>query len=279
MIPPLKKAASKRGSGHIDPCVGMRRWHLRKHYEDIFNARGHLYNNANRLYPLARRVERDFVLDLLDLETDLTICDAPAGGGYVAMGIDDRTRGRSRIICVEPSANFARGIDPKFPIVIAPLAKIPLDSLSMDRAVSLAGLHDLKEKPGFLKEVFRLLKPGGKFAVGDVLEGSAPGRFLNDSVNRLTETGHHGVFLRRGELTSLLSGLGFVDVREDYREFFWVFTDEGALVAFCHMLFGMVKATLPQVEAELKRYFTIEVGANEARLPWSLVYAVGTKPL
>ena len=249
-----------------------------KYYQEIFNARGHLYNNANQLYPLARRTERDFVLDLLDLEPDLTVCDAPAGGGYVAQGVDERTRGRSRVVCVEPSPNFARGIDPKFQTVIAPLDKIPLDSVSMDRVVSLAGLHDLKEKKGFIKEAFRLLKPGGKFAVGDVQEGSAAGRCLNDSVHRMTETGHHGAFLRRGELISLLNERGFIDVREEYREFYWTFPDRGTLVKYCHLLFGMVKASLPQVEEELKRHFTIEVGSNAARLPWSLVYGVGTKP-
>ena len=251
---------------------------MRKSYEDIFNARGHLYNSANRLYPSARRVERDFVLDLLDLAPDLSVCDAPAGGGYVAEGIDERTRGRGRIVCVEPSANFARGIDPKFQTVIAPLDKIPLDSLSIDRVVSLAGLHDLNEKKGFIKEAFRLLKPGGKFAIGDVQEGSAAGRFLNDSVHRMTETGHHGDFLRRGELPSLLNERGFIDIREEYHEFFWTFPDMGTLVKYCHLLFGMVKASLPQVEAELRRYFSIEVGSNASRLPWSLVYGVGTKP-
>lgn len=251
---------------------------MQKYYEDIFNARGPLYDSANKRCPLARKIERDLLLDLLDLGPNLVICDAPAGGGYVADGIDERTRGRGRVVCVEPSANFARGIDPKFKTVIAPLDKIPLDSLSMDRVVSLAGLHDLREKKGFLKEAFRLLKPGGKFAVGDVMEGTAPGRFLNDSVNRLTETGHHGVFLLRGEPASLLSELGLVDLREEYREFFWNFPDMGTLVKYCHLLFGMVKATLPQVEAELKRYFAVEVGSKEVRLPWSLVYAVGTKP-
>jgi ubiquinone/menaquinone biosynthesis C-methylase UbiE len=250
---------------------------LKNYYVDIFNKRGHLYNNANERFPSARAIERDILLDLLDLGPDLAVCDAPAGGGYVAQGIDARTRGRSRVVCVEPSANFARAIDPKFQTLIAPLDKIPLDSLSMDRVASLAGLHDLKEKTGFLKEAFRILKPGARFAVGDVMEGTAPGHFLNDSVNRYTETGHHGVFLRRGELTSLMSGLGFVDVREQYREFFWSLPDFATLVEYCHLLFGMVKATLPQVEAELRKHFVVEIASNEARLPWSLVYAVGIK--
>jgi len=251
---------------------------LKNYYVEIFNKRGHLYNNANQRFPSARAIERNILLDLLDLGPDLTVCDAPAGGGYVAQGIDERTRGRCRVVCVEPSENFARAIDPKFQSLIAPLDKIPLDSLSMDRVASLAGLHDLKEKTGFLKEAFRILKTGGRFAVGDVMDGTASSRFLNDSVNRYTETGHHGVFLRRGELTSLMDGLGFVDVREQYREFFWTLPDLPTLVDYCRTLFGMVKATPPQVEAGLKRHFAVEVGSTQARLPWSLVYAVGIKP-
>ncbi|HET6726293.1 MAG TPA: hypothetical protein VFH85_09855 [Gammaproteobacteria bacterium] len=50
-------------------------------YVDIFNARGDHYNEAARIQPLARDVERRILIDLLKVERQHYICDAPAGGG------------------------------------------------------------------------------------------------------------------------------------------------------------------------------------------------------
>ena len=247
-------------------------------YEEIFGERGNLYNNAGKLCATARQIERDLLLDLLDLEPDLEVCDAPAGGGYLAEGLDEKTQGHSRVVCVEPSEKFAQGIDPKFQTLIAPLDCIPLGTCSMDRVASLAGTHHLTNKLAFFNEAFRLLKPGGRFAVADVRKGSPAGNFLNDAVHRLSDTGHQGIFLREGELSSLLSAAGFVKTREDYRQYEWLFPDFKTLVTYCHLLFGMTKAGLTQVEAEIKKYFTVKSTSNSAQLPWSLLYAVGTKP-
>lgn len=246
-------------------------------HHDPFEGRGHFYNSASEFSPLARKTERDLLMELLPLEPGQLVCDALAGGGYLAQGIDKKTRGQVRLICIEPSKSFAQGIALKYRPVIGPVEQMPFHDLSMDQVGSLAELHHVAKKAAFFKEVFRILKPGGRFAVGDVLLGSTVAGFLNDAVDRFTETGHHGMFVRAGELTSLLAQAGFTNIREKYRQFYWPFPDSNTLVKFCHLLFGMVKADLPQVEAELKKYFAIEVTPNSAKLPWSLVYAVGTK--
>jgi hypothetical protein len=113
--------------------------------------------------------------------------------------------------------------------------------------------------------------------VADVQEGTPVGWFLNEAVDRFSLTGHKGLFFRPGELTSLMSQAGFREVSERHERFTWDFPDLPSLVWYCRHLFGMVKAELPQVEQELRSRFPIDCANSLVRLPWSLVYAVGTK--
>ena len=149
---------------------------------------------------------------------------------------------------------------------------------SVDRVGSLAGLHHVEQKTNFFSEAYRILKSGGRFSVADVLDGSAPALFLNDIVDRLSETGHRGVFLEGGELTSLLTSSGFISVKEDYHQFTWDFSDTPAMAEYFKDLFGLTKGCLEQVRDEVTRAFPLTVTVEGARVPWSLVYASGTKP-
>lgn len=248
-------------------------------YEQIFNARGSSYNEACRVCPRAREVERALLIHRLDVEPNHRMCDAPAGGGYLAEGIARLRRTHKGIICVEPAKGFIDGINPNFMRVGSSLTNMSLKTGTIDRLGSLAGLHHVDQKLDFVREAYRVLVPGGKLAVGDVQEGTSVSGFLNDSVDRLSSTGHKGIFLKPGELTLLLRTAGFEDVSEEHVHFTWDFSDTKTLVWYCKQLFGLVKAECSDVELELGQFFSIDETDGIARLPWSLVYAAGTKPL
>ncbi len=249
-------------------------------YERTFNERGHLYNRATMLCADARRTERTLLLDLLRVAPGHDVCDVPAGGGYVAEGVVERVGDCVRVICVEPAARFADGIDPRFERVVGRLGALPLRNASVDRVASLAGLHHESDKEPFFHEAYRVLRPGGRIAVADVLEGTPPARFLNGPVDRLTTTGHNGKFLAPGELTRLLGVAGFANVTERYCAFTWDFRDRATLVEFCGSLFGLVNADGPvAIEAEIEGCLGSRQGPDGVvHLPWSLVYAAGDKP-
>lgn len=246
-------------------------------YTDIFNERGDHYNEAALIHPLARDVERRILVDLLEVEAHHLICDAPAGGGYLADGLRPLVRNARQIACVEPSTNFANGIDAAFTIHVAPLDRLPLSHESVDRVGSLAGLHHLANKSTFFCEAWRVLKPGGRFVAGDVLDDTPVAAFLNGAVDRYTTTGHHGLFLKPGESRRLLEAAGFAAVNEEHCEYFWTFDSEAQMVRYCQSLFGLVRADEDEVYTALTDAFDIRSECGKVQLPWSLVYSVGVK--
>ena len=246
-------------------------------YEEIFDQRGDLYNAASDIWDSARKIERQIIIDLLDPGLGDLICDIPAGGGYLAKGLVENGFRPSQVICVEPSVGFVGGIPNVFPRIQCPLDSVALMDGSMDRVGSLAGLHHLEDKKPFFKEASRLLVAGGGLAVADVRTHTPVAEFLNDSVDKYTETGHKGLFFRDQEFHDLMSEAGFRDVVEEYHAFSWTFPDLETLVLYCKSLFGMVKADVEQVAAELEKYFAVSEGPEGATLPWGLLYARGIK--
>ncbi len=247
-------------------------------YESTFNTRGDHYNEASRIAIDARKHERSILVELLLLESHHLVIDAPAGGGYLADGLLDRGHPTENILCVEPSSVFARGIAPSLNGVVASLGRIPVANDSIDRVASLAGLHHLNSKRDFFAEAFRTLKSGGMIAVGDVLDSTPQALFLNGPVDEFTETGHCGIFVRRGEMRETLRAVGFVDVAEKHVEFNWEFTDAATMVAYCRTLFGMTQATPADVANAIAEHLSVSLRANKCSLPWALTYATGVKP-
>lgn len=247
-------------------------------YLEIFNQRGDAYNQASQFCPQARHIERQLLIDRLNIQPHHIVCDLPAGGGYLAEGLSPLLLSPQNIICVEPAEGFMKDGNPLYRWIHAPISNTPLSSNCVDRIGSLAGLHHLENTASFFQEAYRLLKPGGKIAVADVREGTDVDHFLNDAVNRLSETGHKGMFFAPGQFSSLLHRAGFEQVTEQHETYHWEFPDLPDLVRYAKMLFGLTKASLEEVEVELRKIFSFKVTASNACLPWSLQYATGVKP-
>jgi SAM-dependent methyltransferase len=250
---------------------------MRDDYVDTFDTRGDLYNEACKLDPGARAEERRVLIDLLEVQAHHRVCDAPAGGGYLAEGLRPLLHFPSQVVCIEPSTAFSAGIPEGFTFHLAPLKRLPLHDAGVDRVASLAGLHHLADKREFMREAHRVLVPGGRFVVGDVLADTPVAAFLNGPVDRYSETGHRGMFLRAHECEELLAEAGFDEIREVHHELSWCFDSEAAMVGYCRALFGLVHASEDQVLAALTDGFDLRREAEAVRLPWSLVYGVGVK--
>lgn len=240
--------------------------------------RKQLYDLGDPALPAARAEERQIMIDLLAIEPHHTLCDVPAWGGYLAEGLVDRMNAPKQLVCVEPSVTFAAGINKAFTVHRAQQDQLPLANAAVDRAASMVGLHHLTDKLGFICEMVRVLKPGGRIAFSEVGEGTAVARFLNGAVHRYAANGHRGVFVKSGECTELMFAAGLVDIREAFYNLHWVFSSQEEMARFCYGLLGLSKATEVQVLAAIHEYFDVEIVDGQVRLPWSLFYCVGTKP-
>ena len=86
---------------------------------------------------------------------------------------------------------------------------IPLPDASVDVIISNCVINLSADKPSVLREAFRVLKPGGRFAVSDVVvRGEVP-----DALRRSMElwVGCVAGALEEGEFERLLAEVGFVD--------------------------------------------------------------------
>ncbi len=221
-------------------------------YADIFNARGHLYNEASSSCPRARQRERDAVIDRMALRPGQHVLDAPAGGGYLADGIRRRCGGQVDVTCVEPAERFSQAIGTEHIVVVKPLAQTGLPGGSFDAVASLAGLHHIVDRNSVYREWRRLLKPGGRLVVADVQDGTGTGDFLNGFVDQHTPGGHQGVFFTDGELTQRLKECGFGEVTEDLIDVPWHFTSVENMIRFCRQLFAIESAGADETLAALR---------------------------
>ena len=243
-------------------------------YEEIFNARGHLYNEATTSSPAAREAERAALITRMDLASGQTICDLPAGGGYLADGIYRAFGEEIRIICVEPAERFGAAIHPAFQVIHQPLDSLPLPDASLDRIGSLAGLHHVPDRIACYREWHRVLRPGGKVVIADVQEGSGPAGFLNEFVHQHSPGGHVGKFFKPGDFTTDLEKAGFTEVREELVDVSWRFGNTEEMIRFCKILFAVEWADHDQVRAAIRRYLGFREDRGATFMNWSLRYAV-----
>jgi ubiquinone/menaquinone biosynthesis C-methylase UbiE len=247
-------------------------------YLATFDARGHSYNEAMALWPLAREAERRALLQRLDCRPGQTIVDAPAGGGYVADGVAASLDGDVQIVCVEPSARFAGPIAGRHRTLVNPLDNVELPPQSVDGVASLAGLHHIEDRRPIYREWARLLKRGGRLAVGDVASGTGTGEFLNTFVDRHTPGGHAGIFVEQSEFRTQIGAAGFSVIEESLQRVPWGFADLESLGKFCKRLFGIETADVHTTIRELDRLVGIGRETDgEVALQWELRFATAVR--
>lgn len=231
-------------------------------YETIFAARGSRYDRAMQRWPDARA--EDFLVPLAWLAPTAgeTVLDVPAGGGYLARHLPAGCRWLGH----EPCAGFgAAASGPP----AAELLPLPCQDVSVDAAISIAGVHHLDDKRPLYRELRRVVRPGGRLLLADVHEDSAVARFLDGFVGCHNTTGHSGHYLGPRTLAEL-DGAGWRVRRAERVGLAWLFDDRAALVAFCRMLFDMPAVPDAELLGAVDRVLGCRARGGRVAMAWEL---------
>ncbi len=244
-------------------------------YKDIFNERAGSYHYAMTQWPRARNAEFESLINFSDIDIHHSILDIPSGGGYLSWYFPKEYA----LLHLETSKEFAevgRRITPH-PILQIEENRIPLADNSIDRVLSLAGMHHIGNKKNIFSEIARVLLPGGKAIIADAYIGSDVARFLDEGVNRYNPMGHSGTYFEDFTLTEL-SDCGLTIMRADQLHYHWVYSTENDMINYCKNMFGMTHGNNRDIRNAIYQYLGEPLHENnQVKMPWSLYFIVATK--
>lgn len=233
-------------------------------YNKTFETRGHNYKYATETYPRALDHEFQTAIDMCELTPGMILVNIPAACvplyKYLPPGVG--------YISLESNEPFAKLTG----VPYSPLDALHLYDNSADVIISVASLHHASdsERQAFYKECRRVLRPGGRLVIGDVMRGSTQDGWLNTFVNLYNSAGHNGQFWSAAD-ARILEDCGFsVAIRT--ARYTWDFDSDVDMIDFCKNLFGLDHATEPQIAQGLIQY----LGVRDCKIPWQLMYFIAT---
>lgn len=238
---------------------------MKSEYLTIFEQRASQYDQAMQECPAARDNEFLCLFEHIDRHKYLNILDVPSGGGY----LDKFVASGAHIHCLEPCSQF----NPQTPHLTD---DIDIDSLAIaqgqyDLVVSLAAMHHINDKHGFINNCANALKSNGVLCIGDVLAGSGITAFLDDFAGKYNGTGHSGKYIKPELMCEIAQKLGLELIDCSEKDCPWVFPTEQAMLNFCQSLFGLC-VDQQQLKHALANYIGYSEINNNFHLQWKLLY-------
>lgn len=148
-----------------------------------------------------------------------------------------------------------------------------------DGVLSIVPIHHAspEEKVAYLRGAWRVLRPGGVLAFGEVEADSPEHHFLDGFVARHTATGHTGMY-PAAAFAAVLEDQGFTAVATARRRCPWMFASEADLYRYLTRLFALRGVPPRQLLDAVDRQLGLQAGPGGAvAMAWSLRYFRGMR--
>lgn len=159
-----------------------------------------------------------FIMDLLQGSEEMLVLDLGCGTGVMLDALAARFH---NIVGLDLSMEMMAGIkanpDASIHLVQGDMEAIPFGDASFDRVVCRSILHHTTFEEKTLKDVFRILKPGGRLVIAEPMNDNPLFRFIRNRLSKGKSFGKiHTIdraFMTQ-ELRSLILSAGFEITRE-----------------------------------------------------------------
>ena len=139
--------------------------------KNVFNSVAKNYDIMNDLMSMGvHRLWKDALMDWLAPQPNQTLMDLAGGTGDVALRFLKRGGGNVHIIDINEEmlqAGKARAVmrpyQDRLSWIVGNAESLPLETASVDRATIAFGLRNVTNRDVALSEIYRVLKPGGRF--------------------------------------------------------------------------------------------------------------------
>jgi ubiquinone/menaquinone biosynthesis C-methylase UbiE len=245
-------------------------------YQTLFDARGGLYNRANRLYPEARAREAAALLRHLALSPRARWLDVFAGGGYLS----ERARAEGfppASVACDGSLAFLLSSELRRCACVASGSELPFADGSFDAVACLAALHHAEDPSAVICELLRVVARGGRVALGDAAADSPTSLLLNAFVDRHTASGHFGRFYSLETLAGFYDAAGAGDIRTERAQILWIFPSHRGAVDFCRNLFGLMPETTDREIAQALEALGARPSGDRYEVPWTMHFISGRR--
>ena len=132
---------------------------------------------------------------------DVFLASSLVGPGGSATGVDMTPR----MVARASTAAASHGVG-NASFVLAPIEKLPLPDVHADVVLSNCVINLSPDKPAVFAEAFRILKPGGRLVISDVVQERDVGAIEDDC-------GCVGNAMVRADYLETIRAAGFVDLR------------------------------------------------------------------
>lgn len=231
-------------------------------YIKSFKNRGHSYCTAVTLYNNVLDEEIITAINNLQLEKNDVLLNIFAGG----IPIDKYIKNDLNITYLAFDMHNDFIVDS---IKKCTFDNIPIQSNSINKIICLATLHHLniEERNSLYNEFYRILIPGGRLVIADVIDTSPQAKWLNEFVHTYNSNGHKGLFFTKDDSNLIKDSKFSVDV--SINEYNWNFKNDADLLHFFKLLFGLDLCTNDTLLLHsIKEYLCY----NNGKIPWKLIY-------